>query len=201
MRIMESKLNTKSTSKTQARSKRLFIFALSLLFFCILCGPKQGFSVEFMSELHGTEVEKVLRTYGNLIGIAVETWLDGRFFDSVGIMFVDMERKMLRRISFNFKAVVGEASPGNVLYQELHMNKIQKHGPHKISLTGTTSDGYSFLGECSIREGQLVFIVQIQGRGTVEIRNISSIGMRLKRKYLPNLDLGLLNRPLFNKPR
>ena len=198
---MESRLNIKNTFKTRTGTNWLFIFVLSLLFFCILCGAKPGFSVEFIPELHGTEVEKVLRTYGNLNGIAVEIWLDGHFFDSVGIMFVDMGRKRLRRISFNFKDVVGEASHGNVLYQELHVNKIQKHGPEKISLTGTTSDGFSFLGECSIREGQLVFTIQIQGRGTVEIRNMSSNGMRLKSRYLPNLDLGLVNRPLLNKPR
>ena len=201
MRIMESRMNIKNESKRRTGTKGFSIFALSLLFFYILCSAKIGFPVEFIPDLHGTEVEKVLRSYGNLHGIAVETWLDGHFFDSVGIVFVDLERKMLRRISFNFKDIVGETSHGNVLYQELHMTKIKKHGPQKILLTGTTADGYSFFGECSIREGQLIFIITIQGRGTVEIRNLSFNGMRLKNRYLPNLDLGLVSRPLLTKPR
>jgi len=171
------------------------LIVIGLVCFFLPCSPKASRSVEFRSEIYGADVERFLEQGGLVPGIAVESYLDGVFFDSVGIVWVNIEGRKIRRVMLNFHGFGGET--GDILLDEFHISEVKTFGSDVIKVKGITDQGYDFFGDCSIQGDRLIFDLVIQGRGRVEIKALGPTGASLiKKKHLQNLNLGLYNKGL-----
>jgi hypothetical protein len=148
--------------------------------------------IEFSTYPYGKNVEEFINVWaGDIHGIAVETHLGGEFFDSIGRICIYLNQKKMRRVAFNFTH-----GKGYIVIQDFNIHKTTRVSPQKISFTGVTDNGYDFIAYCSISNDRLNFQCVIEGRGRVELKNIGPNGIRLKKKYLDNIELGFTNRDI-----
>ena len=168
--------------------KKRFLISAYFCLFTVLVSVS-ALAIEF-SAFFGKNIEEFINVWASDIhGIAVETYLDGKFFDSIGKIAIDLKQNKMRGVSFNFYH--GRAY---ITMEDYNIHKTTRVDYQKISFTGVTDVGYDFIAHCSISNDRLNFQCVIEGRGRVEIKNIGPKGIRLKKKYLDNLELGFSNR-------
>lgn len=166
-----------------------FVLILTILFTAY---PSYSYAAQLYEKLFDMEVEKHIQLFASISGIAVESYLDGKFYESIGVFRIFPEANKMIMISFCFK--FPDLSPkGSVLLQEFSIEKITKVDPKKVIIKGKNDVGYEYTASYSIINKRLDFNLVIEGRGRVEIKNLSKTGMTLKNRYLKYIDLGWIN--------
>ena len=92
-------------------------------------------------------------------------------------------------VTFNFAL----HEPGVVCLQDFNIENITKIDPQKVIIKGKNEYGYEYIASYSVINYRLDFNLVIEGRGRVEIRSLSKVGMKIKNKYLKHIELGWIN--------
>ena len=127
-------------------------------------------------------------------GIACESYLDGKFNNSISSLYFDMENNKIIYISIVTWLPITPEEPAVLSYQLFDIKTINILEPKRIAFTGTNKSGYAFTADVSaLNDGKILLNLKVSGRGIVEIKNITEQGLQLKKKWAPGVYLGVVN--------
>jgi len=134
-------------------------------------------------------VDEHLQLVGGIGGIAVETYLDGRFSGTIATVRIYPDFKRIEKINFMF-GPPGRPDFASTSVDHFVISSVQKVDPQKYVFKGKNDSGYDFVASYSLIDRKFSFNLLIEGRGRVEVRQLGPNGLALKNKYLRYLDLG-----------
>ena len=142
-----------------------------------------------------TEIHKFLKVIMPG-GIACESYLDGEFFQRISLVTVNLDKKSIEKIVFDFRET-SKSFPyaGTVYASSYRIDEIDIIDAKKIVMKGENEVGWDFISSISLLDNYLVDfnIAYNGGRGRTEIRQIGENGLKLKDKYLKDIYIGHIN--------
>lgn len=127
-------------------------------------------------------------------GIACESYLDGKFNNSISSLYFDIKNNKIVYISIGAWLPITPEEPATLSYQLFDIKTMDIIEPKRIAFIGTNEFGYAFTADISaLNDGKILFNLKVSGRGIVEIKNISKQGLELKKKWAPGIYLGEVN--------
>jgi hypothetical protein len=128
-------------------------------------------------------------------GIAVESYLDGVFNESIGTAYFDFENKKILYASIIKLPPPPITEPATLAVRIFNITAVNVLEPKRVSFAGTNEAGYTFVADASaLNSGKIIFYLKVSGRGIVEIKNISKKGLELHKKWAPGVYLGETNK-------
>lgn len=156
------------------------IIFLSIIFLAIFIYPSFSYALNLDSY-----------TSIGIMPIACERYENGVFTNDISIVFVSLKRKVIDEIIFGFEGVE-KGSKIDVSTETFYIDEVKKLSESKMLIKGQTSWSTDFTATISEVGGKIIFNLIITGpvKGNIEIKNISPVGLKLKDKYLKQVDFG-----------